>query len=165
MTKRQHLTSSMSMDVLPLCPRQASAAGLSHSGLLRHLYNLAAERHGVPVLPPLTAAEADDLAVNPYAVFSKDEAAAMHLTDDKGNLSLWTPPPDHAWDHFRTELEEGTATMGLWQHDYLPNNQACADPPLSPHQQAHLLCLDLRGRVVGLKPYRGTLGSPLLVPR
>ena len=71
--------------------------------------------------------------MTPYAILSKEEAAAMHLTDDKGRMSLWTPPPDNAWDRFRTELEEGTATLGLWQHDYLPNNQACATthPPTS----------------------------------
>ena len=82
----------------------------------------------MPLLPPKETTDVDELAVSPYAVLSKEEASAMHLTDEKGNLSLWRPPPDHAWDHFRTELEEGTATMGLWQHDYLPNNQACEFP-------------------------------------
>lgn len=81
------------------------------------------------------------MAVRPYVVRSKEEAARAGLLDDNGKMALWKPPPDHAWDHFRCELEDGTATLGLWQHDYLPNNQSCEAPPSSPRAYPPPACL------------------------
>eukprot|EP00951_Prasinocladus_malaysianus_P012610 scaffold94141_cov38-Prasinocladus_malaysianus.AAC.1 len=102
---------------------QAAAVGLSHSCLLRHLYNLAAARHGLATLPALPAADVGKLAVRSYAELTLEEAQAARIADANGRVRYWTPPPDEAWDHFRTSLEEGTATHGMLTHQYLPNNQ------------------------------------------
>eukprot|EP00192_Tetraselmis_astigmatica_P001783 CAMPEP_0117671742 /NCGR_PEP_ID=MMETSP0804-20121206/13512_1 /TAXON_ID=1074897 /ORGANISM="Tetraselmis astigmatica, Strain CCMP880" /LENGTH=1580 /DNA_ID=CAMNT_0005480255 /DNA_START=223 /DNA_END=4965 /DNA_ORIENTATION=+ len=104
--------------------QQAAAVGLSHGMLLRHLYNLAAERSGLPPLPPLPAADPEQMAVQTGKVLSLEQAKMAHVVDSEGHLSLWTPPPDHAWDHFRCDLEDGSATIGIWEHEYLGDQAA-----------------------------------------
>uniref|UniRef100_A0A061RME5 D-alanine--d-alanine ligase family protein isoform 1 n=2 Tax=Tetraselmis sp. GSL018 TaxID=582737 RepID=A0A061RME5_9CHLO len=111
------------MDQTSFLFQQAASVGISHSDLLRHLYNQAAARHGLQALPQPPLSIAANLSADPYEELSHDEAKSELILDSEGRVHHWTPPPDHAWDKFRCDLEDGTATHGLMVHEFLDQDE------------------------------------------
>jgi len=110
--------------------QQAASVGINHATLLRHLYNMAASRAGLPELPSPQEMKSvvSSLAADPFERHDLEGAKAADVCDDDGKTYSYSPPTDLGWDAFRTRLEKGTETIGLPLNQFLmdddPRNTA-----------------------------------------
>lgn len=116
----------------PACaPNQAASVGINHATLLRHLYNMAASRAGLPELPSPQEMKSvvSSLAADPFERHDLEGAKAADVCDDDGKTYSYSPPTDLGWDAFRTRLEKGTETIGLPLNQFLMDDDPRSAPP------------------------------------